>query len=193
MIRSCRLRPAAARRAFLTASGKPFFFKSILRCNVTLGVKRTRHQLAPAVPGAADYRLCAALVSCPDRLFVGRLEIVDVQTFPRLLLPWQNAPARPFLLPSKSCSRVLRPPFGFGLSAFIPPFSYAMCARLTVLSAHAQRRRNHWLRHLALTQQNHLDALTLLRRYYSIATLFSTVAPRPLLHLTDLFPPNQMI
>src|SRR5947209_15972301 len=77
MIRSCRPRRAAARLAFLTASGKPFF-KSILRREVALGMKRTRHQLAPAVPlqEVVD-RVVAGRM--PDRFLVGRLEIMDVQ------------------------------------------------------------------------------------------------------------------
>ena len=37
------------------------FFKSVLSCDVTSGVKRTRHQLAPAVPG----QKIKGLDSCP--------------------------------------------------------------------------------------------------------------------------------
>src|SRR6202161_4038865 len=76
MMRKRRPRLAAARRAFLTAVGKPFF-KSVLSGRVTLGMKRTRHQLAPAMPGKKIVdRALAGLV--PDGLFVGHLEIVDV-------------------------------------------------------------------------------------------------------------------
>src|SRR5215475_6420501 len=77
MMRSRRPRRAAARCAFRTASGKPFF-KSILRRKVALGMKRTRRQLAPAMPmqQVVD-RAVAGRV--PDRVLVGRLEIVDVQ------------------------------------------------------------------------------------------------------------------
>ena len=65
--------------AFLTACGKPFF-KSVLSRDVAPGVKRTRHQLAPAVPGQKiTDRALAGFV--PDGLFVGCLEIVDVQHF----------------------------------------------------------------------------------------------------------------
>src|SRR6202022_1311150 len=78
-IRKRRPRLAAARLAFLTAFGKPFF-KSVLSRDVASGVKRTRHQLAPAVPGQKIIdRALAGFV--PDGLFVGRLEIVDVQHF----------------------------------------------------------------------------------------------------------------
>src|SRR3984893_14261948 len=56
------------------------FFKSVLSRDVASGVKRTRHQLAPAVPGQKIIdRALAGFV--PDGLFVGRLEIVDVQHF----------------------------------------------------------------------------------------------------------------
>jgi hypothetical protein len=51
---SCEQDPQAtaspARLAFLTAFKKPFF-KSVLSRDVAFGVKRTRHQFAPAMPG----------------------------------------------------------------------------------------------------------------------------------------------
>src|SRR5258707_13835943 len=76
MMRKRRPRLAAARRAFLTASGKPFF-EGILCRAVTVGMKRTRHQLAPAMPvqQIVDYAV-AGLVA--NGLFIGHLEIVDV-------------------------------------------------------------------------------------------------------------------
>src|SRR6188472_2936861 len=77
MMRKRRPRRAAARLAFLTASGKPFF-KSILRREVSLGMKRTRHQLTPAVSvQQVVNRAVARWV--PDRFLVGRLKIMDVQ------------------------------------------------------------------------------------------------------------------
>src|SRR6516164_196381 len=77
MMRSRRPRRAAARWAFLTASGKPFF-KSILRRQVALGMKRTRHQLAPAVP--VQKVIDRAVAGCvADPFLVGRLEIMDIQ------------------------------------------------------------------------------------------------------------------
>src|SRR5262249_61025621 len=53
-------------------------FKSILSRKVASGMKRTRHQLAPAMPGQeiVDRAVAGRM---PDRLFVGRLEIMDVQ------------------------------------------------------------------------------------------------------------------
>src|ERR1700730_4825475 len=51
MIRSRRPRRAAARRAFLTAREKRFFLKIVLSREIAFGMERTRHQLAPAMPG----------------------------------------------------------------------------------------------------------------------------------------------
>src|SRR6266550_3193344 len=79
MIRKRRPRLAAARRAFLTASGNPFF-KGVLRRTITIGMKRTRHQFAPAMPMQQIVdRAIAGFVA--DDLFISRLEIVDVQQF----------------------------------------------------------------------------------------------------------------
>jgi hypothetical protein len=59
---------------------KAVFFKSVLSRDVASGVKRTRHQLAPAVPRQKIIdRALAGFV--PDGLFIGRLAIVDVQHF----------------------------------------------------------------------------------------------------------------
>src|SRR5271154_4839066 len=56
------------------------FFKSVLSRNVAFGMEWTRHQLAPAMPGQKIVdRAVAGRV--PDGLFVGRLEIMDVQHF----------------------------------------------------------------------------------------------------------------
>jgi hypothetical protein len=55
------------------------FFKGILRCKVALGIKRTRHQLAPALP--VQKIMDRAVAGCvPDRPLIGRLEIMDVST-----------------------------------------------------------------------------------------------------------------
>src|SRR5271156_1043223 len=80
MIRNRRPRLAAARLAFLNSMWKAVFFKSVPSRDVALGVKRTRHQLAPAVPGQNIIDRAVAGFE-PDGLFVGRLEIVDVQHF----------------------------------------------------------------------------------------------------------------
>src|SRR5262252_3590661 len=77
MMRKRRPRLAAARRAFFTALGKPFF-KSFLSCNVAFGMEWTRHQFTPAMPvqKIVDRAVASRM---PDRMFIGRLEIVDVQ------------------------------------------------------------------------------------------------------------------
>src|SRR4030081_2039470 len=46
------------------------FFKSVLSRDVALGVKQTRHQLAPAVPGQKIID-CAVAGFVPDGFFVG--------------------------------------------------------------------------------------------------------------------------
>src|SRR5215470_4153893 len=81
MMRKRRPRLAAARRAFLTAFGNAFF-KGGLSRNAAFGMKRTRHQLAPAMPGKkiVDRALAGRV---PDGLFVGYLEIVDIQQLAR--------------------------------------------------------------------------------------------------------------
>src|SRR5215471_11621048 len=58
------------------------FFKILLSREVTLGMIWTWHQLAPAMPGQKIVdRAVAGFV--PDRLFIGHLEIVDVQHLAR--------------------------------------------------------------------------------------------------------------
>src|SRR5262245_47788309 len=161
MMRKRRPRRAAARRASLTAAGKPFF-KSILRRQVALGMKRTWHQLAPAVSVQQVIdRAVAGRV--PDPFLVGRLEIVDVQH-----------------LASAGCLGEMRKQGLFFGQRHV--FVFASAVRLglerrdaalvighvrTVHCAqrHTHRRRNRGLRHSALTQQYHLDALALRSGY----------------------------
>src|SRR6516164_6199927 len=119
MMRKRRPRLAAARRAFLTALGNPFF-KGVLSRDVAFGMKRTRHQLAPAVPDQKIVdRTVAGLV--PDGLLVGRLEIVDVQHFARPGGLGKRA-NKAFSSATGMFSR-LRPPLGLRLSALSPPWS----------------------------------------------------------------------
>src|SRR5499433_1634258 len=100
-------------------------------------MKRTRHQFAPAMPGQKVIDRAVA-GSVPDGLLIGHLEIMDVQHL--------SGPAALAKRASKAFSSVTamfsrwRPPLGLGLSALI-------C--------------NRRLRHPALAQQYHLDALTL--------------------------------
>src|SRR5258708_33895735 len=77
MMRSRRPRRAAARLSLLTASGKPFF-KSILRRQVALGMERTRHQFAPAVP-VNEVIDRAVPGGMPDRFLSACLAIGNLQ------------------------------------------------------------------------------------------------------------------
>jgi hypothetical protein len=156
-MRKRRPRLAAARRALLTAFGNAFF-KGGLSRNAAFGMKRTRHQLAPAMPGKKIVdRALAGLV--PDRLFVGRLEIVDVQQFTCAGSPGKTRQQRLFI----RHGHVL---------AFAPATWLAFqCIEAAVVIGHvspvhrAQRNshrfRNRRLRHSALAKQHHLDALAL--------------------------------
>ena len=58
------------------------FFKSFLSCNVAFGMEWTRHQFTPAMPvqKIVDRAVAGRM---PDRLFIGRLKIVDVQHLAR--------------------------------------------------------------------------------------------------------------
>src|SRR5215472_9700112 len=77
MMRSRRPRRAAG---LSSQRQESCFFKSILRFQVTLGMKRPRHQLAPVVPVEQIIdRAVAGLMT--DLLLVGSLQIMDVQHF----------------------------------------------------------------------------------------------------------------
>src|SRR5260221_13291535 len=58
------------------------FFKSVLSREVALGMERTWHQLTPAMPvqKIVDRAVAGRM---PDRLLIGRLEIMDVQHLAR--------------------------------------------------------------------------------------------------------------
>ena len=77
-------------------------------------MKRTWHQLTPAVPGQKIVdRAVAGLV--PDGLFVGRLESVDVQHFARP--GGLRKRANKAFSSAKVMFSRLRPPLGLRLSA----------------------------------------------------------------------------
>ena len=103
-------------------------------------------------------RAVAGLV--PDGLFVGRLEIVDVQHFARpgglgktrqqgLFLSQGHVLA--LASAARLASQRLEPAVVIG---HVGPVHRAQ--------RHSHRFRDRWLRHSALTQQHHLDALALL-------------------------------
>src|SRR6516165_720061 len=161
MMRKRRPRRAAARLAFLTALGKPFF-KSILRREVALGMKRTRYQLTPAVSvQQVVNRAVAGWV--PDRFLVGRLKIMDVQ---HLADACRFGKARQQDL-------LFGQPHVFVLASAVRLWFERLDATVVIghvrpvhrAQRHTHRIRNRGLRHSALTQQYHLDALTLRRRY----------------------------
>ena len=78
--------------------GERRFFKSMLSREITFGMKRTRHQLAPAMAGQKIVDRAVAGCMTNGRL-IGPLERMDVQH----LAAWQTVAARPSPLPA-SCS-----------------------------------------------------------------------------------------
>src|SRR6516162_6433902 len=119
MMRKRRPRLAAARRAFLTALGNPFF-KGVLSRDVAFGMKRTRHQLAPAVPDQKIVdRTVAGLV--PDGLLEAALRswMFSISPAPAALAKRAN---KAFSSATGMFSR-MRPPLGLRLSALSPPWS----------------------------------------------------------------------
>jgi hypothetical protein len=81
MVRKLQPRLVATRPGLLHSIWKAFF-KSALSRDVAIGTKRARHQLASAMPGQETID-CAVAGRMPDRLFIGRLEVVDVRQIAR--------------------------------------------------------------------------------------------------------------
>jgi hypothetical protein len=158
-MRKLRPRLAAIRRAFLTACGK-LFFEVVLSLDVALGMERTRHQLAPAMPGQEIVNGAVA-GRMPYRLFIGRLEVLDVEQL-----------ARPGGLRKLFQQCFL---FSNGHVLALPPADRLWLQRLdaTVVirhvgAVHRAERNTHRFRdlglcHSALAEQHHLDALALYR------------------------------
>ena len=152
-------RPAATRRACFTAFGKPFF-KSFLSRRVTLGMKRTRHQLAPAMP-VQKIVDCAVAGRVPDRLFIGRLEIVDVQHLARSGSPGKAR--QQSLFRGKRHVLALASANRFRLERLGPAAVIGHVGAVHRAQRNAHRLRDRRLRHPAFAQQHHLDALALRR------------------------------
>src|SRR6202008_1575765 len=161
MMRRRRPRIAAARRAFLTASGKPFF-KIILSREVALGMMWTRHQLAPAMPmqKVVD-RAVAGRVT--DGFLVGSLEIMDVQHFAGAGRSGKTRQQRLFF--GHRHVLVLASTIGLGLERLDATVVIGHVSAVHRTQRHAHRSGNRRLRHPALSQQHHLNALALRRRY----------------------------
>jgi hypothetical protein len=157
MMRKRRPRLAAARRAFLTASGK-FFFEGVLCRAVTVGMKRTRHQLAPAMPVQQIVdRAVAGFVA--NGLFIGQLEILDVQQLPGtggLGIAGQQGP---FLCDAHVLA--LASAAWFWFERLDPTAVIGHVRTVHRAQRHAHHFRNSRLRHPTFAHQHHLDARAL--------------------------------
>src|SRR5262249_50510168 len=164
------------------------FFKGILRRQVALGMKRSRHQLAPAVP-VQEVIDRAVAGRMPDRFLVGRLEIVDVQHLPgagRFGKPREQG----FFFGQRHVL-VLASAIRLGFEGLDAAVLIGHVRTVHRAQRHAHCRRNRRLGHPTLTQQHHLDALALRRRYLPAQRSFQPP------HLgfaafDHLFSPNQM-
>src|SRR3984893_15900545 len=139
------------------------FFKSVLSRDVASGVKRTRHQLAPAVPGQKIIdRALAGFV--PDGPFVARFEIVDVQYFVGSG-GLGKAEHQGFFLFQRHVLALASATW-FRLERLDSAVVIGHVRPVHRAQRHAHCRGNQSLRHPALAQQHHLDALTLLGGYF---------------------------
>src|ERR687887_534836 len=151
-------------------------------------MKRTRHQLTPAV-SVQEIIDRAVAGRVPDCFLVGRLEIMDVQ---HLAGPGRFGKAREQgLFFGQRHVLVLASAIRLGLERVNAALVIGHVRAVHRAQRHAHRSRNRRLRHPALTQQHHLDALALRGRYLPSQRSFQPP------HLgfaafDHLFPPNQM-
>src|SRR6266511_2820140 len=121
-------------------------------------MKRTRHQFAPAMPAQKVIDRAVA-GSVPDGLLIGRLEIVDVQ---HLSGPGGLGEARQQgLLLGHRHVLALASAARLGLERLDPTVVIGHVRPVHRAQRHTHGRCNRRLRHPALAQQYHLDALTL--------------------------------
>src|SRR5262245_57168435 len=121
-------------------------------------MKRTRHQFAPAMPGQKVIDRAVA-GSVPDGLLIGRLEIVDVQ---HLSGPGGLGEARQQgLLLGHRHVLALASAALLGLERLDPAVVIGHVRPVHRAQRDTHGRCNRRLRHPALAQQYHLDALTL--------------------------------
>jgi hypothetical protein len=156
-------------RALAARRQKSVFFKGILRRNVALRMKRTRHQLAPAM--AVEKIIDGAVAGwMADRLLIGALEVVDVQ---HLSGPGGRGEARQqrafrrdrHVLALASAARLR-------FERFDPTVVVGHVGAIHRTQRNPHRLRNRRLRHVALTQQNHAYALALQVRYFPMQRRF---------------------
>src|SRR5450432_1266544 len=142
----------------------------------------TRHQLAPAMPGQkiVDRAVAGGM---PDRLFVSGLEIVDVQHFARSRRLGKTL--QQHLLGGQRHVLALASANGLRLERFDPATVERHVRAIDGAQRNPHRGRNRRLRHSALAQQYHLDALTLSRRNFPPQRRFqpSNLALRAFDHL----------
>src|SRR5713101_5148074 len=123
-------------------------------------MKWTRHQLTPAMPSEKIVeRAVAGLV--PNRLFIGSLEFVDVQHLARpggLAKPRQQG-----LLLGKRHVLALASANRLRFEGLDPTAVIGHVSAVHSAQRNPHRFRNRGLRHPALAQQYHLDALALCR------------------------------
>jgi len=123
-------------------------------------MKRTRHQLAPAMP-VQKIVDCAVAGRVPDRLFIGRLEIVDVQHLARSGSPGKAR--QQSLFRGKRHVLALASANRFRLERLGPAAVIGHVGAVHGAQRNAHRLRDRRLRHPAFAQQHHLDALALRR------------------------------
>src|ERR1700752_1213485 len=122
----------------------------------------TRHQLAPAMPmqKVVD-RAVAGRVT--DGFLVGSLEIMDVQHFAGAGRFGKTRQQRLFF--GHRHVLVLASTIGLGLERLDATVVIGHVSAVHRTQRHAHRSGNRRLRHPALSQQHHLNALALRRRY----------------------------
>src|ERR1700746_2629657 len=122
----------------------------------------TRHQLAPAVPmqKVVDRAVAGRMT---DGFLVSRLEIMDVQHFAGAGRFCKTRQQRLFF--GHRHVLVLASTIWPGLERLDTCLTIGHVSAVHRTQRHPHRSRNRRLRHPALTQQHHLDALALRRRH----------------------------
>src|SRR6516164_5997637 len=139
------------------------FFKSSLSCNVAFGMEWTRHQFAPAMPvqkivdGAVAGRM-------PNRLFIGCLEVVDVQHLART--GSLGKARQQSLFTGQRHVLALTAADRFRLQRLDPAAVIGHMGAVHGTQRNTHRLRDRGLGHSALAQQYHLNTLPLSLRHF---------------------------